>query len=235
MDEKEKESNRRAIEFSRVGFHFLIRKGYFSKEKYWALKNVSFTLFKGESLGIIGRNGAGKTTLLKLLGGIFSPDRGKVINHGVSTSLLSLQAGFIPYLTGRENAFLNGMYLGMKKKQIAEHIDEIQDFSGLGDFFHQPISSYSSGMRARLGFSVAAQLDTDVLLIDEVLGVGDRDFKVKSTTKMHELLESDKTVVLVSHDPNAIKKLCDRAVLIENGETLLEGETNDVLDRYAKM
>lgn len=226
---------RKTIEFNNVGFHFLIRKCYFSKEKYWALKNVSFNLYKGESLGIIGRNGAGKTTLLKLLGGIFSPDRGKVINYGVSTSLLSLQTGFIPYLTGRENAFLNGMYLGMKKKQIAEHIEEIHKFSGLGDFFYQPISSYSSGMRARLGFSVAAQLDPDVLLIDEVLGVGDRDFKEKSSKKIHGLLESDKTVVLVSHSPAAIKNLCDRAVLIEDGETVLEGGTEEVLDRYAKM
>lgn len=225
-------SNKKVIELSDVGFYFPKRKGYFSKEKYWALKKISFTLSKGESLGIIGRNGAGKSTLLKLLGGIIVPDRGQLTNHGYTTSLLALQTGFIPYLTGKENTFLNGMYLGMRKKEIVTKIDEIKEFSGLGDFFDQPISSYSSGMRARLGFSIAFQLDPDVLLIDEVLGVGDDEFRKKSTEMMKEKIKSNKTVVLVSHSPGTIKELCDKAVLIEDGETTIEGDTELVLEAY---
>ena len=168
------------ISLENVAYYFIKRKGYFSKEKFWALKNLSFTLYKGESLGIIGRNGAGKTTLLRLLAGITAPDKGKMINHGYSTSLLSLQAGFVPYLTGRENTILNGLILGLKKKYIENCVEEIKEFSGLEDFFEQPISSYSSGMKARLGFSIAFQLNPDVLLVDEVLGVGDEAFKRKT-------------------------------------------------------
>lgn len=223
------------IRLKDVGFYYQLRKGYFSREQFWALKSISFTLFKGESLGIIGRNGAGKSTLLRLLGGIVAADKGEVVNFGYSTTLLSLQAGFIPYLTGRENTLLNGLLLGLKKRFILENMGEIKGFSGLGDYFEQPISAYSTGMRARLGFSIAFQLDPEVMLIDEVLGVGDEEFRVKSTQKMLERIKSEKTVVLVTHLPSIVKEICDRAVLIENGESVLESSTEDVLKYYMEL
>jgi lipopolysaccharide transport system ATP-binding protein len=220
------------LELRHVAFHFIKRKGYFSKQKFWAIKDVSFTLNKGECLGVIGRNGAGKTTLLQMLAGIIRPDEGAFVNHGFSTTLLSLQVGFIPYLTGRENTMLNGLYLGLRKSFIKHRMADILDFSELGDFFDQPISAYSAGMRARLGFSIAFQLDPDVLLIDEVLGVGDAAFREKSTEKMNEKIKSNKTVVIVSHSPSTIRDLCNRAVWIENGVSMAEGDPAEVLEAY---
>jgi lipopolysaccharide transport system ATP-binding protein len=221
------------IEAQDVGYFFQKRKGFFQKEKYWALQQVSFSLNKGESLGIIGRNGAGKSTLLRLLAGIIIPDRGKLINHGYSVSLLSLQAGFIQYLTGRENAILNGLILGFEKQEILDMMEEIHEFSGLGFFFDQPINSYSSGMKARLGFSIAFQLAPDILLIDEVLGVGDEAFRRKSSKKMKEKIRSNSTTVLVSHTPGTIKELCDRALWIEDGVTRASGSPDEVLLEYS--
>lgn len=226
--------NTAIIDLNDVGYYYQKRKGQFSKEKFWALKKVSFSLYKGESLGIIGRNGAGKSTLLQLLAGITRPDRGTLVNHGYSVSLLTLQAGFSPHLTGRENTVLNGLILGFKKHQILALMDEIHAFSGLDTFFDQPINSYSSGMRARLGFSIAFQLDPDILLIDEVLGVGDEAFRQKSGQKMKEKIQSNKTTVLVSHSPPTIRELCDRAVWIEDGVTRAEGSPDTVLKAYSK-
>jgi len=220
------------IEVQDVGYFYYKRRGTFSSEKFWALKQVSFLLNRGESLGIIGRNGVGKSTLLRLLAGITRPDRGRLVNHGVSSTLLSLQAGFLPYLTGRENALLNGMILGLRKREIKERMDEIRAFSGLEEFFDQPISSYSSGMKARLGFSIAFQMDPDVLLVDEVLGVGDEQFKNKSGEEMKKRIKSDKTVVLVTHSGPTIRELCDRAVWIEGGVSRAEGPPAQVLDEY---
>ncbi len=223
------------IECENIGYFYQRRKGYFSKQKYWALEDVSFMIKKGESIGVIGRNGAGKSTLLRLLAGIIAPDRGKLVNHGYTTSLLSLQAGFIPYLTGRENTIMSGLSLGLPKSLILERMENIGEFAGLGDFFEQPISSYSSGMRARLGFAIAFQLDPDVLLIDEVLGVGDKNFKDKSTKMMKEKIRSEKTVVLVSHSAPTIKDLCDRAIWIENGVSLMVGNAESVLRAYGQV
>jgi lipopolysaccharide transport system ATP-binding protein len=158
-----------------------------------------------------------------------------VINHGYTTSLLSLQVGFIPYLTGRENTIMSGLSLGLPKALILERMEDILEFSGLGDFFEQPISSYSSGMRARLGFAIAFQLDPDVLLIDEVLGVGDEKFRAKSTKMMKEKIRSSKTVVMVSHSTNTIKDLCDRTVWIENGVSRMVGDTEKVLAAYGQF
>jgi lipopolysaccharide transport system ATP-binding protein len=225
----------KVIEAKNIGYYYLRKEGKFTKAQFWALKDVSFTLFKGECLGIIGRNGAGKTTLLGLLAGIVNPDKGDLQNYGYTTSLLSLQAGFVPYLTGRENTMLSGLTLGLKKRLIRERMDAIHQFSGLGEFFELPINSYSQGMLARLGFSIAFQLDPDVLLIDEVLGVGDEAFSEKSEQKMKEKIHSDKTVVIVSHSALTIKELCDRAVWIENGVNQMEGETRDVLKEYQKF
>lgn len=220
------------ISLRNVGVCFWKKSGFFGREPFSALKNVSFDLNKGDSLGVIGRNGAGKTTLLRLLGGITKPDKGTLTNKGYSTSLLSLQVGFDPQLSGRYNAILSGMLLGFRKKEIEEQLDEIIAFAELENFIDQPIKTYSSGMKARLGFSVAIHLDPDILLIDEVLAVGDEDFRKKSLAVMHEKLRSDKTIVLVSHQVNTVKQLCNRAVWIEEGITRAEGEAQHVLNEY---
>lgn len=218
-----------------VAYYYPRRTGYFRREKFWALRDISFSLFKGESLGVIGRNGCGKSTLMRLLAGITKPDRGSLINRGYTTSLLSLQAGFIPYLTGRENAVLNGLILGMEKQVITARLEDIKAFSGLEEFFEEPIGSYSSGMRARLGFSIAYQVDPDILLIDEVLGVGDEEFRKKSTQVMKERIRSDRTIVIVSHQAATIRELCDRAVLVDQGRTLAEGSPEEILNAYSEL
>ena len=224
-----------ALTLRNVGAFYWRRTGYLRKERFWALENVSFDLHHGESLGVIGRNGAGKSTLLQLLAGILRPDHGTLVNHGVQATLLSLQIGFVPYLSGRQNAILSGMLLGLSKQEVEQKMTDIRAFSELGDFFDQPINAYSSGMKARLGFSVAFQLNPDVLLIDEVLGVGDADFKAKSSQVMREKIRSDKTIVLVSHSPGTIRQLCDRTVWIDNGVTQAEGDTAEVLDHYEQF
>ncbi len=203
-----------------------------NKDLFWALKDVSFDLYHGEALGVIGRNGAGKSTLLRLMSGLTEPDRGTFVNHGYTASLLSLRVGFVGYLTGRKNAILSGLLLGLTYDQIEERMRSIIEFSELGDFIDQPIHTYSSGMQARLGFSVAFHADPDVLLIDEVLGVGDADFKARSTAVMKEKIKSSKTVVMVSHDAKAIRELCTRAVWINNGVSMAEGETEHVIQEY---
>lgn len=227
-------SHQIAISLQNVGAYYWRQESYLKRSKYWALQDVSFNLYHGDSLGVIGRNGAGKSTLLQILAGILKPDIGTMVNYGVNAALLNLQLGFIPYLTGRQNAFLSGMLLGIKKQDIEQMIEVIKDYSELGDFFEQPIHTYSAGMKARLGFSVAFQADPDVLLIDEVLGVGDANFTKKSSASMQQRLKSDKTIVLVSHSPGTIRQLCTRAVWIEHGTTQCEGEVNEVLSAYEK-
>jgi lipopolysaccharide transport system ATP-binding protein len=220
------------IELHEVAFNYIRRAGYFSRNTFWALKNVSFALHKGESLGLIGRNGAGKSTLLRLIAGIVDPDKGTVVNHGCTATLLSLQAGFTPYLSGRKNAMLSGLMLGLDKKAMREKIEAIKNFSGLGDFFEYPVHSYSAGMKARLGFSVAFQVDTDIILIDEVLGVGDESFKKKSSDAMRAKILSNQTVVLVSHNQQTLSELCTKIVWIENGMVQEVGDPRPVLDNY---
>jgi len=220
------------LELKHVGYYYERQRGLFSKDRFWALQDVSFALFRGESLGIIGRNGAGKSTLLRLLAGISKPDKGTLVNHGCTTSLLSLQAGFVPHLSGRDNAMISGLTLGISKNTIKEKMEAIREFSGLEEFFEEPVHSYSSGMKARLGFSVAFQLDPDILLVDEILGVGDELFKRKSSTAMKEKIRSHKTVVLVTHAAGTIRELCDRAVWIEQGESRAEGPAKAVMNEY---
>lgn len=186
-------------------------------ELYWALKDISLELKHGETLGVIGRNGVGKTTLLKVIAGIIAPDRGEIRNAGVSASLLSLQVGFVPLLTGRENAILSGMLLGAPKSRIEQNMDELVAFAELEDFIDEPVSSYSAGMRARLGFSIAMQADPDILLIDEVLGVGDAAFRKKSSEEIQRRIRSNRSVILVSHNTAMMARLCDRVVWIEQG------------------
>ncbi|MCC6135389.1 MAG: ABC transporter ATP-binding protein [Gammaproteobacteria bacterium] len=224
-----------ALSLRNVGAFYWRQAGYLRKERFWALNDISFDLHHGESLGVIGRNGAGKSTLLQVLAGILRPDRGELVNHGVQTALLSLQIGFVPYLSGRQNALLSGMLIGLNRREVIEKMGDIKAFSELGDFFDQPINTYSSGMKARLGFSVAFQLDPDVLLIDEVLGVGDSDFRRKSSAVMRDKIRSDKTIVLVSHSAETIRQLCDRAVWIEDGITRAYGDTSDVLSFYEEQ
>ena len=215
-----------------VGVCFSRRTGFFRRERFWALRDVSFDLHHGESLGIIGRNGAGKSTLLKVLAGILAPDRGHVVCDGLKISLLSLQVGFLPQLTGRENAILSGMLLGLSRRKVEAKMDEIVAFAELEAFIDQPLSTFSAGMKARLGFSVAFQFDPDILLVDEVLGVGDADFRQRSTELMRDRIRSDKTIVLVSHNTAVIRELCNRSVWIDNGETMAEGDPRETLAHY---
>lgn len=207
-------------------------RSVFKKQNFEALKDVSFDIYAGESIGIIGRNGAGKSTLLTLLAGIIKPDRGEVINYGAQVSLLALQAGFVNELSGRDNVILSGLALGFNKAGILEKMNGIIEFSGIGPHIEFPVRTYSTGMRARLGFSIAHLLHPDILLIDETLGVGDKDFSKKSTNAMKEKIKSDQTVVLVSHNANIIKELCNRSVWIENGIVIAEGQTDKVMMQY---
>ncbi|MDO6461501.1 ABC transporter ATP-binding protein [Granulosicoccaceae sp. 1_MG-2023] len=192
------------------------------------LKSVSLNVYQGECLGILGRNGAGKSTLLRVLAGILQPDQGSVTFNG-RASLLTLQAGFAESLTGAENIVLGGMILGARRRQIMALFDDIVSFAELGAKIHEPLYSYSSGMRARLGFSVAYHIDPEVILLDEVLGVGDAGFRAKSAEAMQEKIHKGKTIVLVSHNPNIIRQNCNRAILIDAGQVVAEGEPDDVL------
>lgn len=198
------------------------------------LNGVSFDLQEGDSLGVIGRNGAGKSTLLRLLNGIIKPDDGEMINYGYHTTLLSLTVGYDQNLTGRQNAVISGMMMGLEKKYIVSKLDEIKEFSELGNFFDQPIKNYSSGMKQRLGFGVAIHLKSDILLIDEILAVGDTKFKKKSEAIMKDKIQSGDTVVLVSHSSSTVKRLCNKAVWIENGKVAKYGTSADVVDAYEK-
>lgn len=220
------------ISLENVGVNYRKRKSFFRHDYHEALKDITFDVRRGETLGVIGRNGAGKSTLLKVLSGIYQPSSGQISNLSTKTSLLTLQAGFDPNLCGRDNAVLSGMLLGYEKEVIYEKMQEIADYSELGDFFNQPIKTYSTGMKARLGFAVATYLRSEVLLIDEVLGVGDAKFKQKASETMRAMMKSDQTVVLVSHSADALAKLCDRVVWIENGVVEASGEALAVLEQY---
>jgi len=225
------------IRLDQVGLSYRVRKQIFSKTKkeVHALKDVSFNIYRGEKLGILGRNGAGKSTLFKLLAGIFEPDAGEIyVEPELNVQLLSLGIGFEGNLTGRENAVLNGMLLGKGRSYMQARVEAIKEFSGLGDFFEMPVFTYSSGMNARLGFSVALEADPDVLLIDEVLGVGDVDFARKSQQAMQDRFKSDRTIVLVTHDHRMILEMCTRCVWIEQGKTLMEGTAEEVVNAYLK-
>lgn len=223
-----------AISVENIAVAYQRRTGFSRKEKYWALKDVSFKVYHGETLGVIGRNGVGKSTLLRLLAGLISPDKGRVVNHGVSATLLSLQVGFLQHLTGKENAILSGMILGLSKGEILAQMDNIRDYADIGEFFNQPVHGYSSGMRARLGFSVAIYANPDVVLLDEVLGVGDALFREKSLKSIKELVRSEKSVILVSHQPATHRQMCDRLVWIEGGVVKDAGDVKTVLEKYMK-
>lgn len=201
-------------------------------EDFWALSNVSFDVQIGESIGIIGRNGAGKSTLLKILSKITSPTKGKIITRGRIASLLEVGTGFHPELTGRENIFFNGSLLGMKRKEIQEKFDEIVDFSGVEKFLDTPLKHFSSGMQLRLAFSVAAFLEPEILIIDEVLAVGDAEFQKKCLGKMGDVSRSGRTILFVSHNMQAVLNLCNRGIYLVDGEVKFMGEINSVVEKY---
>ncbi len=198
----------------------------------WALKDVSFEVNEGEVLGIIGRNGAGKTTLLKILSRITEPTSGFAEIHGRVSSLLEVGTGFHPELTGRENIFLNGAILGMRKKEIERKFDEVVDFSGVEKFIDTPLKRYSSGMQVRLAFSVAAHLEPEILLIDEVLAVGDAEFQKKCLRKMGDVAQGGRTVLFVSHNMAAIENLCPRTIMLEEGRLIKDGATKETIATY---
>ena len=215
-------------------FRALVSRSTYSKIKYFeAVKGVSFEVPKGQILGIVGKNGRGKSTLLRAIAGIFSPDEGEIDLHGNTISLLSIGVGFQNALSGRENIYLSGMLLGFSREFIDEKLEEIIEFSELGDFIDQPVKSYSSGMYSKLAFSITAILETDIMLIDEVLSVGDAKFKKKSYAKMKELISNeDRTVLIVSHSSETIKNLCDNVLWIHDGEMKMYGTTEEVLPKY---
>lgn len=214
----------------------LSKFGHEDESVFWALKDVSFEVKEGEVLGIIGKNGAGKSTLLKILSQITEPTSGRVEIHGRVASLLEVGTGFHPELSGRENIYMNGTILGMTKREIDSKLDEIIDFSGVEKFIDTPVKFYSSGMKVRLGFSVAAHLDPEILIIDEVLAVGDYEFQQKCLGKMEDVSKNQgRTVLFVSHDLGAVKTLCPNTILLQKGMISRIGETSDVLDFYFKM
>lgn len=206
-----------------------------NKKSEWfeAVKGVSFTVKKGEIVGIIGKNGSGKSTLLRAIAGIFRPDIGRIDVFGHQVSLMSIGVGFDANTTGRDNIMTSGMLLGYGANEIKEKMDQIIDFSELGDFIDKPVRTYSSGMYSKLSFSITAIMEPDIMLIDEVLSVGDARFKKKSFAKMKELIEDDnRTVVIVSHDMSTLRSLCDRVIWLHEGECRMMGETDEVLDGY---
>jgi lipopolysaccharide transport system ATP-binding protein len=203
--------------------------------EFWALNDVSYEIGRGEAVGIIGPNGAGKSTMLKHLSGLMRPTMGKLEVSGRLSALIEVGAGFHQDLTGRENVYLNGVILGMSRAEIRRKFDEIVDFSGLGGFIDTPVKRYSSGMHARLGFAVAAHLEPDILIIDEVLSVGDYMFQSKGIAKMREVAQSGATVIFVSHNLGAVAGLCSRSLLMKNGQLIHDGPTPEVIQTYMQQ
>ena len=199
------------------------------------LNDITLKIKKGETVALIGTNGSGKSTLLKLMTKIIYPTTGKLTTNGKLTSLLELGAGFHPDFTGRENIYFNASIFGLTREEIESRVDDIIEFSELGEFIDSPIRTYSSGMYMRLAFSVAINVDADILLIDEILAVGDQHFQDKCFAKLEELRDSDKTIVIVTHSLEQVKKLCTRAIWIYNGEVHLDGKPKDVISEYLKV
>lgn len=203
------------------------------KSEFWSLRNISFKVKKGEIFGIIGENGSGKSTLLRLIAGIFPPDDGKIIVNGNVGSLIAVGAGFHPHMTGRENIFLNGTILGMSRHEIKQKFDDIVKFADIGDFLDAPVSTYSSGMKVRLGFSIAIHRVPEVLLVDEVLAVGDISFKKKCMERMEEIRKKT-SIIFISHDMRQVERICNRVMVIDKGRELFTGDTLQAIDFYYK-
>ena len=226
--------NYRSMKSFRIKANIL--KIWKKKDVFTALKNINFKIEKGSVIGVIGRNGSGKSTLLKTIAGIFSPDTGTVDIKDNTVALLSIGLGFNVELSGYENIILSGLLLGFTKEKINEKIDEIIEFSELGDFIYKPVKTYSSGMHSKLAFSITTLLDTDILLIDEVLSVGDISFREKSYAKIKEIIKNkDKTILIVSHSLNTIKEICSKTIWIDNGNLIDFDTTEKVVDNYTKF
>ena len=213
----------------------LIRRKRTSYTELWALRDVNLDIHPGEAVALVGRNGSGKSTLLKMLAGILPPQTGTIQSSGSVASMLELGAGFHPDFTGRENVFMNGAIHGLSERTVRERLPEIIEFSELAEFIDMPVRTYSSGMQMRLAFAVASHVDPDILLLDEVLAVGDEAFQQKCLARINDFLESDGTLVFVSHDAGAVEQLCTRAILIENGHVTADGRPVDVLERYHQV
>lgn len=218
------DSTKRFLEMNRMGKSEL--------EEFWALRGLTFEVQQGEVVGIIGRNGAGKSTLLKILARISPPSKGEIDIEGRLASMLEVGIGFHHDLSGRDNVFINGALMGMKQREIKEKIDEIVEFAGLSEFIDTPLKRYSTGMIARLGFAILAYIEADILLVDEVLSVGDADFQRRSFEKMEEKTKEGKTVLFVSHQLAAMRKLCDRCIYLEEGRIARQGDPDEVIDYY---
>lgn len=204
-------------------------------QDFWALRDVTFAVERSEALGIIGHNGAGKSTILKLLSNITTPTSGEIAINGRLSALIEVGSGFHPELTGRENVYLSGSILGMRRREITDKLDQIVEFAGIKQFIDVPVKRYSSGMYVRLGFSIAAHLDPDVLLLDEVLAVGDAAFQAKCLQRITDLKHGGKTIVFVSHDLGAVERLCDRVLLIQRGEVAANGPPREVIAEYQRI
>ena len=202
---------------------------------FWALKDVSFEVKEGSTLGLIGRNGSGKSTLLKIISGVLTPSTGQVVRPVSTAALLELGAGFQLDMTGRENIYLNSSILGRSKKDTSLVIDEIIDFSGIKDFIDTPVKFYSSGMYARLGFAIAIHTDPELLLVDEILAVGDAPFQKKCLNKIKEMQNEGRTIILVTHDSNTVQTFCDSAVLLDHGKLVSQGNTVEVVTTYTNL
>jgi ABC-type polysaccharide/polyol phosphate transport system ATPase subunit len=202
------------------------------KERFYALKNVSFELEEGEGLAVVGANGAGKSTLLGLVAGLATPDTGAITVNGRIAALLELGSGFHPDLTGAENVRVNASLVGLSRRRTAELYDQIVEFAGIGDFIGEPLRTYSTGMIMRLAFSVAVNMDPDILLIDEVLAVGDQAFQAKCFERIHHFRRAGKTLLCVSHATGVVQDLCDRAIWLDRGELMMSGRARDVIEAY---
>ena len=215
-----------------VDFFSFKKKKKKKKDEFWALRDISFEVKKGEVIGLIGSNGAGKSTLLKIVSGVMKPTNGKVKVSGVISPMIELGAGFDMELTARENIFLNGAILGYSKQFLESKFDEIVEFSELKDFLDVPVKNFSSGMTAKLAFSIATIVDPEILIVDEILSVGDIKFQEKSKNKMLEMIKGGTTVLYVSHSLDSIRQLCDRVVWIEHGKMVKVGKTDEICDEY---
>lgn len=212
---------------------FVTKKLKFNE--FWALRDISFTVEKGERVGVLGFNGAGKSTLLKTIAGVLKPTKGSVEVHGVIAPLLELGAGFDMNYSGKENIYLYGATMGYSRKYIEERYDQIVEFSELQEFIDVPVKNYSSGMRARLGFAIATAVDPEVLILDEVLSVGDAKFRNKSEAKVRSMFDKGVTVLFVSHSTAQVRRLCTKAIILEKGQIIAQGEVNEVCDKYDEL